>query len=284
MKNLTKQEKQFLICLDSDGTVFNSMDIKHKECTIPAIISEWQLHSISSYVTEAAEYVNLYSKYRGINRFQALIKVCDLLPDMYPETRNSISQIDLLRKYVDSMPEFGSNDLISAYERTGDPILKKTLDWSGTVDKLLTENLHKIEPFMNVSESLEKMAEYADIMVVSSESSKILTLEWEQHGLLRFVCTISGREEGAKRRILSLAKTSGYKQDCILMIGDAPGDLEAADSNGILFYPINPGTEYYSWKEFYEEAFDVFIKGYYKGSYQNRLVSKFTKILRYSLK
>jgi phosphoglycolate phosphatase-like HAD superfamily hydrolase len=282
-KRLIKQRKQFLVCLDSDGTVFNTMDIKHKECIIPAIISNWELQDISTYVVETAEYVNLYSKYRGINRFQALIKVFDILSEMssVQESGFELPQIDSLRKWVESTSKLGNNELKAIAEKTGDPILRKTYDWSKAIDKCTVDNIYKVHPFPFVLKSLEIMARHADIIVVSSESGEILSREWEENGLLSFVNAIAGREAGSKKEILNLIRAAGYETNSILMIGDAPGDLEAANSNNILFYPVNPRFESDSWQKLYEEAFGAFIKGCYKGSYQDKLISEFTKKLDY---
>ncbi len=68
-----KKQHPFLIAIDSDGCVFDTMEIKHKECFIPNIIKYWGLQPVSKYARAAAEFVNLYSKWRGINRFPALI-------------------------------------------------------------------------------------------------------------------------------------------------------------------------------------------------------------------
>ncbi len=59
----------FLVGIDSDGCVFDSMELKHKECFIPAFINHYELQGVSKYAREAAEFVNLYSKSRGANRF-----------------------------------------------------------------------------------------------------------------------------------------------------------------------------------------------------------------------
>jgi len=40
------------------------MEIKQKECFIPNIIKYWKLQAISKYARAAAEFVNLYSKWR----------------------------------------------------------------------------------------------------------------------------------------------------------------------------------------------------------------------------
>ena len=69
----------YLIGIDSDGCAFDTMELKHKECFIPNIIHHWGLKGVSKYAREAAEFVNLYSKTRGVNRFPALIEVFRLL-------------------------------------------------------------------------------------------------------------------------------------------------------------------------------------------------------------
>src|SRR3990170_5333290 len=74
-----KKEKEFLVGIDSDGCAFDTMEVKQKECFIPNTINHWDLQAVSKYARQAAEFVNLYSKWRGINRFPALLMVFDLL-------------------------------------------------------------------------------------------------------------------------------------------------------------------------------------------------------------
>src|SRR4029450_3410136 len=76
----------FLVGIDSDGCVFDSMELKHKECFIPAFINHYELQGVSKYAREAAEFVNLYSKSRGANRFPALLEQLDWL-SRRPEVR-----------------------------------------------------------------------------------------------------------------------------------------------------------------------------------------------------
>src|SRR4029077_6064399 len=63
----------FFIGIDSDGCVFDTMEVKHKECFIPNIIKFYHLAAISKYVREVFEFLNLYSKWRGTNRFPGLV-------------------------------------------------------------------------------------------------------------------------------------------------------------------------------------------------------------------
>ena len=45
--------KEFFVGIDSDGCVFDSMELKHKECFIPNIIKHWGLQAVSKYTREA---------------------------------------------------------------------------------------------------------------------------------------------------------------------------------------------------------------------------------------
>jgi DNA repair photolyase len=63
------------------------------------------------------------------------------------------------------------------------------------------------------------------------------------------------------------------------MIGDALGDLMAANKNGVRFYPIIAGEEDTSWKKFHDEAIDTFVEGKYAGDYEKGVISEFEKFL-----
>ena len=70
---------------------------------------------------------------------------------------------------------------------------------------------------------------------------------------------IAGQELGSKQEHLALAAVGRYEPHRILMVGDAPGDQNAAQANGVLFFPIDPGHEDESWQRFFEEALPRFL-------------------------
>src|SRR3954462_7952606 len=74
-----KPSKEFFVGIDSDGCIFDSMEIKHKECFTPMFIKYFHLQAVSKYARQVWEFVNLYSKDRGANRFPALAKAIGLL-------------------------------------------------------------------------------------------------------------------------------------------------------------------------------------------------------------
>ncbi len=134
-------------------------------------------------------------------------------------------------------------------------------------------------PFPFVRESLESMQGTADVMVVSATPGEALVREWDEHGLRPLVSLIAGQEMGSKREHLALAAVGRYEPEKILMVGDAPGDLKAAESNGVLFYPIDPGAEEPSWQRFFEEALPRFFAGTYAGDYMAAQIARFEALL-----
>ena len=77
---------EYFVGIDSDGCAFDTMELKHKECFIPQMIKHWGLQPVSKYAREVSEFVNLYSKWRGANRFPILLKIFDLLRER-PEVK-----------------------------------------------------------------------------------------------------------------------------------------------------------------------------------------------------
>ena len=129
-----------------------------------------------------------------------------------------------------------------------------------------------------VRESLAALAGKADVMVVSATPGEALRREWEEHDLARHVALIAGQEMGSKAEHLATA-AAGYDRGKVLMVGDAPGDRKAAEANGALFYPIDPGREDESWARFHDEALPRFFAGTYAGPYMAEQVARFERLL-----
>jgi phosphoglycolate phosphatase-like HAD superfamily hydrolase len=275
-------EHSFFVGIDSDGCAFDTMEIKHKECFTPNIIKHWNLQAVSKYARQAAEFVNLYSKWRGINRWPALVMVFDLLRDRPEVQARHVEppQAPRIREFIaaDAYPK--SNDGLKAFmEQHPDPELDRAWAWTTGVNATVADMVHGVPPFPYVRESLAFLEARADMIVVSATPLEALTREWEEHDLARYVRVIAGQEMGTKALHLELAAKGKYPPDHILMIGDAPGDRKAALANGALFFPINPGHEEESWQRFFEEAVHKFLASEYAGSYEASLVAEFEKLL-----
>ncbi len=276
-----KPTQNFFVGIDSDGCAFPTMELKHKECFIPNIIYYYGLQAISKYGREAAEFVNLYSKWRGINRFPALLMVMELLSER-PEVKASgvkLPDLSELKKWADSGAALGNPALKKAVEESGSAALKRDLAWSEAVNKSVDWMVHGCSPFSFVRESLEKIVKKADIVVVSATPGAALEKEWAEHDIARYARVIAGQEMGSKKEHLALAAAGKYAPQNILMIGDAPGDMKAARANNALFFPINPGAEEKSWERLYKEAFGRFTAGTYAGAYEAALIEEFEALL-----
>ena len=250
---------EFLVGIDSDGCAFDTMELKHKECFIPQIINHYGLQGVSKYAREAAEFVNLYSKSRGINRFPALIETLDWLQKR-PEVKARGVKITMpagLRRVDQSGNEARQSGAGESGRITGDPDLKQALAWRKAVNESIEKIVRCVPPFPFVRESLEKLKAKADMLVVSATPTEALKREWEEHDLAKYVVAICGQEIGTKKELLAVAKK--YQPNHTLMIGDAPGDYNAAKANDALFFPINPGAEEASWKRFHDEGIDRFL-------------------------
>jgi len=275
------KEHDYLVCIDSDGCAFDTMEIKHKECFTPNIIKHWGLQAVSKYAREACEFVNLYSQWRGVNRWPALIKVFDLLRERKEVQRRGVKipQAPKIREFINSGRPLSNESLKELVDETGDPELTKALEWSLAVNATIADMVHGVPPFPYVRESLEEITQHADTIVVSQTPLEALEREWEEHDIDKYVKVIAGQELGTKSEHIKYANSGRYAPDHILMIGDAPGDLKAARDNGARFFPVNPGREEESWELFYREAFQRFISGTYDEGYEAELIAEFNKAM-----
>jgi len=270
-------EHDFFVGIDSDGCAFDTMEIKHKECFTPNIIKHFKLQAVSKYAREAEEFVNLYSKWRGINRWPALVMVFDLLRER-PEVRArnvAIPEATAIRRWMEIETKLGNPALAAAVAASGDPELKQALTWSEAVNATISDMVEGVPPFPYVRESLAKLQPVADVVVVSATPGEALQREWDEHDIAQYVRVIAGQEMGTKQEHLALAAKGKYAADKTLMIGDAPGDRKAGKANGTLFFPIVPGREEQSWQRFCEEALERFLGGTYAGAYEAQLIDEF---------
>lgn len=276
-----KPTKPFFIGIDSDGCAFDTMEIKQKECFCPNLIRYYELQKISKYARETWEFVNLYSKTRGVNRFLAVLETFRLLAER-PEVRARgmvLPDLSPLLEWTQKESKLGNPRLKEYAALVSDPEITRTLNWSVKVNEDIETLVYGMPPFPFVQESLIRLNEKADALVVSQTPVEALEREWKENGIDGFVRLIAGQEYGTKTEHLALAAKGKYPDHHILMIGDAPGDFKAAKSNGVLYFPINPGDEEASWERFYKEGLEKFFNGTYAGDYEAELIREFDSYL-----
>lgn len=269
----------FLVCIDSDGCVFDNMELKHKECFCPATINAWGLQNVSRFAREAAEFVNLYSRTRGTNRFPALVRTLELTAARPEVVRAGWKLPDLapLKKWIQHAPTLSASALEAYADANPDaaPVLKTAAAWSREVDDAVRRIVRDLRPFPGVVSALEALSSFADIVVISATPHEALAREWAACGLNTYAAAIAGQELGTKAQCIEKAMRGKYAPDHVLKIGDAPGDYAAAQENGVLFYPIIPGNEDDCWRKLPGEPADRFRSGAYRGAYALAMANDF---------
>ncbi len=278
-----KPKHQFFVGVDSDGSAFDTMGIKKRECFCPWLIAYFGLQPVAQAARECKDFADLFSKTRGANRHKTTKRIiAELLPN-HPMTKArgfKVPQYPHYFAWVDDPKSLLSNDgLKKAIDEAADPQAKRelalALAWSERVNWAIAEVVKGMPPFPFVKESLEEIRPLADVIVVSGTPNEALKREWEEHHIAKYATIIAGQEMGTKAQHLQYAAKGRYEKNHILMVGDAPGDMKAAKTNDAMFYPINPGDEIESWKQFHDEAFERFIDGQYAGDYEEKLIAEF---------
>jgi len=276
-----KPDREFFIGMDSDGCVFDSMEVKQKEFFIPLALKYFDLFGISKLLRETWEFVNLYSIYRGGNRFTSIIKVFELLNNR-PEIKESgyiLPDMKPLQQWVNIETRLSNSNLSKYFESNYNADLERVVRWTEAVNKEISDWLRNIPPFLHAKSSIDKIYPLADLVIVSQTPLEALEREWEEHGLRKYVRAIAGQEHGTKSEHIAFSAKGKYPDNKILMIGDARGDLDAAKKNGILFFPIIPGREDKSWERFMNEGFEKFTSNDFAGKYEHELLLEFEKSL-----
>ena len=247
-----QKRHDYLICVDSDGCAMDTMDCKHIHCFGPCMVAEWGLQEWEKPILERWNIINLYSMTRGINRFKGLSIALTEIDAQY----TPIAGLADLQTWVDSGAAPSNDALQKAIDETDSPILKKTLSWSKAVNKginALPEELKK--PFPGAKEGLAAAAQFADVAIVSSANRDAVLEEWIKYGLLDHVDIMLAQDCGSKAHCIAEMLKFGYAPDHVLMVGDAPGDQDAAAQNGVYYYPILVRHEGESWAELRESGF-----------------------------
>lgn len=271
---------RFFIGFDSDGCVFDTMELKHKECFCPAFVNVLGLQAVSRCAREVWEFVNLYSRTRGTNRYIALLRALELL-SVRPEVQSrgfSVPRLSGLGRWIESGANLSKGSLERAVFETHDPDLELALAWSTEVEDAVRRIARNVPPFPFVRETLEALAGRADVAVISQTPAATVEREWGEYGIARYAGRISGQEMGTKTEQLGSA-AGAYAAGRILMVGDAPGDGQAAADIGALFFPIVPHRETESWERLYREGLERFFTGSFAGRYQRELLSEFEAAL-----
>ena len=252
-----KKTKDFLICIDSDGCAMDTMDIKHIRCFGPCMIEVWGLQKWEKTILKRWNEINLYTITRGINRFKGLAMALSEINEQY----QCIQGINELIYWSENADELSNEALKEILEKSPEKqIFKLALEWSESVNQSIKELPEsEIKPFPLVKEALKIAHQKADVAIVSSANPAAVLGEWEKHGLLEHTDVVLTQNIGSKAFCISELLKKGYNNKNVLMCGDAPGDLKAAESNNVYYFPILVKKESESWQDFINQGFQLFL-------------------------
>ena len=271
-----KKRHDVLVAVDSDGCVFDSMTVKQR-IFHSGIIRFWGLEAIETQFRQIAERTALYSPWRGLNRFELLVQIFRHLAEEVPGFQN-LPDTRSLEAFALSGVPLSADELAGRVEQTGDPELERVLNWSRTVSREIAA-IPEMTVFPEVIPTLGKIRNVADVIVVSQTAEEALVREWRNAEIGSFADVIAGAELGSKAESLRTAMKDRYAPERTLMVGDAPGDLEAARAAGCLFFPVLPGKEAESWTELREEGLARLLNGTFEGVYAEGLKKEFGAVL-----
>lgn len=258
------RKHEYLVCVDSDGCVMDTMNCKHFHCFGPCMVDEWGLGNWREEILARWNEINLFSMTRGINRFKGLAMALREIDQKY----KPIPGVAALQSWVDTAPALSNDGVAKAAKAAEDPdaklVLSKALAWSKAVNASIVKLPEELKvPYEGAKEGLASAHTFADVAMVSSANRDAVEEEWGKFGLLGSTDIVLAQDVGSKAACIAKMLEFGYDPAKVLMIGDAPGDCDAAEKNGVHYYPILVNHEKESWDEAVATAFDRLRSGDY---------------------
>ena len=244
------KKHEYLVCVDSDGCVMDTMNCKHFHCFGPCMVTEWGLEQWKDEILERWNVINLFSMTRGINRFKGLAMALGEINEKYMP----ITGIKALQRWADTAPALSNDAVAKAAEEAEDPdaklVLQKALSWSKAVNAAIVKLPEELKvPYDGAKEGLAAAHTFADVAMVSSANRDAVEEEWGKFGLLEHTDIVLAQDIGSKAACIAEMMKFGYDPNKVVMVGDAPGDCDAAEKNGVHYYPILVNHEKASWDE-----------------------------------
>ncbi len=240
------------------------------------MVDEWGLSEWRDEILRRWNEINLYQTTRGINRFRGLAMALSEINERY--TR--IPGISILNEWCETTHALSMGALKDAIDAScdteGRECLSKALAWSRAVNESINKLSDDLKvPFEGAREGLVSAHSIADVAVVSSANREAVEEEWREFDLLPSTDVVLTQDIGSKAFCIGEMLHFGYSTDKVLMVGDAIGDMDAAEKNGVLYFPILPGKEADSWRELREVALGKLMDGTYRGEYQEQKIKEF---------
>lgn len=262
-----------IVFIDSDGTVMDSMLIKHERALAPSIIEAFNLDDIKDTILNKWYNENIYAVTRGLNRFDALLSILKYLD----EIGRGVTYLSDYEAWLNSTSSKSLNDLEKYIVENHTSAMPEILKWGRLVTEKMESTKELIKPFKNVDKALKQMSQNFKVIIVSTANKRSLENEWGKYGFLPFTTEICSQEVGTKIQCIKHCLEK-YHPESAIMIGDSMLDYKAAQTNGIFFYPILQNKEAECWDEWMNTYEKEFASENY-AKINDALVEKFFKAL-----
>ena len=274
-----ERKHEYLDCVDSDGCVMDTMNCKHFHCFGPCMVTEWGLEEWKDAILDRWNVINLFSMTRGINRFKGLAMALGEIDKQY----KPITGIAALQHWVEVAPALSNDGVAKAAAEAADPdaklVFEKALSWSKAVNASIVELDEALKvPHNGAKEGLAAAHQFADVAMVSSANRDAVEEEWGKFGLLEHTDIVLAQDVGSKAACIKEMLKFGYDINKVVMVGDAPGDCDAAEKNAVHYYPILVNHEKESWDEAIAVAYEKLRSGEY-AAYGAEMKQKFLQNL-----
>ncbi len=248
------KNKKYLLCVDSDGCAMDTMNIKHFKCFGPCFADVYGITENRQSILDRWNQINLFEITRGINRFRGFATI---LKELYPKDKDILA----FDTWTLSAKELSEKTVLQAYESTCNEVFKKAYDWSRAVNNAINSlSDDEKNAFDGVKQALIYAKSNFDVAIVSSANYAAVVEEWQRCCLYENVDVITTQSDGSKAHCIAELIKKGYDKQNVIMCGDAEGDLIAAESNGVTFYPILVNQEQKSWNNL-PQFLDRFVNG-----------------------
>lgn len=264
-----------IVFIDSDGTVMDSMLIKHEQALAPSLIEAFKLDDIKDVILHKWFQENIYEITRGLNRFDALLSILKYLDSI----NRGVPYLASYEAWLNSTTSKSLNDLKRYIAQNNLGPMPEVIRWGELVTEKMEATKELIKPFKSVDLALEQMSKKFRVIIVSTANKSSLEHEWGKYGFLQYADEICSQEVGTKLQCIKHCLEK-YKPECAVMIGDSMLDYKAAKANNIFFYPILQNKE----KDCWDEWMSSYENKLYDVSYQevnDRLVKRFFEALNY---
>ena len=173
------RKRDFLVCMDSDGCVMDTVRIKHCSVFCPELIRVFGLEAHTDFITTAWEEINLNSITRGISRFESAVLIFDRLKNRGIDVPGS----EDIAAWVSTASEFSTASLQQEVLRSGSLALRKLQEWNNACNRRIQALEPTFKPFPGVEYSLHQLHTVADVAVVSAANESAIASEWARYGL-----------------------------------------------------------------------------------------------------